>query len=330
MGNFSFIIFSIIGLTIFICFLSIIAAEIVLIIMNLNALELVFWIFDLFLLGNINHIIFGIPLHSHKKFAIAFILIFSGFFQLLITYVNLLDDNYDSLYKTHIIFIPIIIIGYLCISILRYYSWFKIKWLLDQRYLPLSIFLIIYSSLGVLVLLIICLITTYVKCADISQFNGINYICRIAIKNVNNNIEYYYDNFSYFFEQLWRKERTSGANTLYLILYIIKSFLNALRQICAFLLIKKLSPEYYQCSFEIYYCIYYIFGLIKAIIKDEKIKISIFYILEQIFALISNLIYLELIEIKVYNLNQNVKRYIEMRSLDEYNEDKLSEQEQPQ
>ena len=71
-----------IGLTIFICFLSIVAAEIVLIIINLNVLELVFWVFDLFLIGNINHIIFGMPLHSHKKFAIAFILIFSGFFQL--------------------------------------------------------------------------------------------------------------------------------------------------------------------------------------------------------------------------------------------------------
>lgn len=46
---------------------------------------------------------------------------------------------------------------------------------------------------------------------------------------------------------------------------------------------------------------------------------SIFYILEQIFALIGNLIYLELIEIKVYNLNQNVKRYIEMRSINDFN-----------
>jgi hypothetical protein len=303
---------------IFICLLSIVSIETIFVIMFHSLDTMVYWSLDLFFIGYINLIVFGIPLYSHKKFAIIFILIFSGLFQLLSSYEVLFNEDFDSFFKFHIIFIPIITISYMLLSIARYYSLSRIKWLLDFRGISLSIFLIGYSALGVFITIIVGLITSYNKCPDKSQFKGINYICSVEIKK-DNYIEYYYDNFSYFFEKLWKKEESIGVNFVYFFLYIIKLFLNSLRLLYSFLLIKNLNTEYYQCSFEIYFIILNIFGLIKVILNGENIKLQIYILLGQIAALIGLMIYLELIEIKVHNLDKNVKRYIEMRSMNEFN-----------
>ena len=302
----------------FICLLSIISNEIILVIMNHSLDIMVYWSFDLFFIGYFNLIVFGIPLHSHKKFAIIFILIFSGLFQILSTYEILFGEDYDSFYKYHVIFIPIITISYMLLSISRYYSLSKIKWLLDFKGVSLGIFLVVYSFLGICITLIASFITNFYQCANISQYKGINFICSVEIKK-DNHIEYYYDNFSYFFEKLWKKDESIGINLVYLLLYIIKLFLNSLKLLYSFLLIKNLNTEYYQCSFEIYFIILNVLLLIKVILNGENIKFQIYALLSQIAALIGIMIYLEFIEIKVYNLDKDVKRYIEMRSINDFN-----------
>ena len=103
---------------------------------------------------------------------------------------------------------------------MRFYSLSKIKWLLDFKYVSLTKFLLIYNLIGIIVLLIGCLISSYVKCSVPSEFIGINFICSIQIKN-GINIDYYFDNFSSFFEQLWRKDKSIEMNILYLILLLL-------------------------------------------------------------------------------------------------------------
>ena len=261
---------------------------------------------------------FDIPLYSHKKFAIIFIIIICTLFKILSTYEYISNDNFKLFYKNHIILIPIIIIIYLFISVLRFYSICKIKWLLDFKYIHTRRFFPIYNFFGVIILLVACLISSYVKCSDKSKINDIDLICFVKMEK-GDTIEYYFDSFSYFFEQLWRKDRNTGMNILYLFLFIIQIFLNALRILYSIIIISLLNPEYYLCSFGIYFfCIRFLL-LIKAIIEDDNIKVSIYNLIAETGSLIGIMIYLELIELKFCNLNNNLKKNIEHRGMTEYN-----------
>ena len=299
-----------------ISFLSIISFEILNTIMCLGLDGVVYWVFDLLFIAYINLLIFQIPIYDHKKCAIAFIIIFATLFKLLATFEILYNDKYDAIYKRHIIFIPIIAIIYLVFSLLRFYSLCKIKWLLDFKYVSLSKFLIIYTSIGMFVLLIACIISSNIKCADPSKFTGTLFLCSIQIKN-GNKADYYFDKFSYFFETLWRKDKSIGMNFLYLILFIIRLILNAFRLLYSILIVKNLNPEYYQCTFQIYYFFILLIVLIKSIIEGEDATLHIYNIFAEISSIIGILIYLELIELKFCKLNENLRNNIQSRSFEE-------------
>ena len=304
---------------------SIISIELINVLTSVGFWGLFFWVFDLFLVAYNNLLVFDIPIYTHKKCAIAFILIFGTLFKFLSTYEYISNDKYNLFYKNHIIIIPFMAILYPILSLLRFYSLCKIKWLLDYKFIPVRMFFIIYNFLGMIILLIPCLISTFIKCVDKEVIHDINLICSVQLEK-ENNTEYYFDSFSYFFDQLWRKDRNTWMNILYLFLFIIQIFLNALRILYSILIIKKLNPEYYLCSFELYCCSIRFFGLIKALIEDEDIKLETFNILAETMSLIGILIYLELIELNFCNLNHNLKKYIEIRSEYEYNiNDSLTE-----
>ena len=298
--------------------LSIIAIETIICFAILGFMGLLYWVFDLFFVAYINLLIFEIPIYSHKKCAILFIIIFSSLFKLLSTLEYISNNNYNLLYKNHIILIPIIVVFYLLISLMRFYSLCKIKWILDFKFIPERIFFVIYNFFGMIILLIACLIANFVKCADKAVFNDIDLICLIKIET-GNKMEYYYDNFSYFFRQLWQKDKTIIINILYLILFLFHLFLNALRLLYSILIIKHLSPEYYYCSFEIYCSFIRLLCLINTIIYDGDVKTEIYNILAELGSLIGICIYLELIELKFCNLNHNLRKNNETRSITDYN-----------
>jgi len=58
--------------------------------------------------------------------------------------------------------------------------------------------------------------------------------------------------------------------------------------------------------------------MIKAIIDDNNIKTEFFNSIAEFVSLISIMIYLELIELNFCNLNHNLKKNIEIRSVKEY------------
>ena len=108
-------------------------------------------------------------------------------------------------------------------------------------------------------------------------------------------------------------------NIFYLFLFIIRIILNTFRTLYFILIIRHLSPEYYSCSYDLYYIIINVIGLIKAIINKGDIKLEIYDVFAEIGSLIAILIYLEIIELNFCNLNHDLKKYIENRSNDEYN-----------
>jgi hypothetical protein len=133
---------------------------------------------------------FGKPIYSHKKCAIITILTISTLFKSLTTFEYISNDNYNLFYKNHIIFIPIIAVSYILLSLMRFYSLCKIKWLLDYKFIPVRIFFVIYNFLGTIILLIPCLLSSYIKCYDKKTLNDIDLICLIRIKK--GDIEDYY------------------------------------------------------------------------------------------------------------------------------------------
>ena len=303
---------------IFTSFLSIMSIELTRILYIIGFMSLFYFSFDLFFVAYINLIIFDKPIYSHKKCAILFILIFSTIFKFISNYEYVSNDKYNLFYKNHIILIPIFMIIYILLTLIRFYSLCKIKWIFDYKFIPVRIFFIIYNFLGIIIILIPCLISSNVKCADKTKINDINLICLIKIDN-----DYYFDSFSYYFKQLWRNDRNIGMNILYLFLFLIQLLLNALRLLYSLLIIRNLSPEYYLCSYGIYFFISRFFELINAIINDVVINTAIFNLLADTVSLICILIYLELIELNFCNLNHNLKKNIENRCIDDYNVNNL-------
>ena len=138
-----------------------------------------------------------------------------------------------------------------------------------------------------------------------------------------NSTEYYYDSFTYYFEQIWKKGKKELNNIIYILLFVLKLLISALISLFSILIVKHLSPENYFCAYEIFFFIIRLCGLINSIIIDEDIKVHIFLFLAESVSLLGIIIYLELIEIKIFNLNLNLKKNIEMRSLSEYKDIKL-------
>ena len=308
---------------IIISFLSVVVFQVVMKIFLSNNIDVVvYWVVDLFFLAEINLIMFGVPIYAHKKCALIFIFVFSSIFKFLSTFEILFNDEYELIYKYHVTLIPIVAISYFCVSLLRFYVLTKVKVLFDNEYLPVSLFFTIYNLVGAIILLIGSLIATNIKCIDIKKFKGINLFCRIAIKN-GDKVDYYFDNFSYFFEQLWRKEKSLGENFLYLILFIIKVILNGIILFYSMLQVKHLSAEYYQVYFQILYFIIRFIVLAKYLIDGTELKLHIYSMLSDFGSVVGTMIYLELIELKFFQLDQNIKKNIEMRSLTEYSTDNL-------
>jgi len=79
--------------------------------------------------------LFGVKIFNHKKFAIYFIIIFCTLFKtisLLLRFTK--EDSKKRLYKSYPWIIPIGIICFISISLLRAYAYCKIKWVMDIKY----------------------------------------------------------------------------------------------------------------------------------------------------------------------------------------------------
>ena len=176
-----------------------------------------------------------------------------------------------------------------------------------------------------IILLIPCLISSYVKCDDKTKLNDVDLLCLIKKEN-GNKTEYYFDSFSYYFEQIWKNERDIGMNILYLFLFFIQLLLNTLRLLYSILIIRHLNPEFYLCSFEIYFFIRRFVGLIKALVDKNNIKNEVYNTIAEIVSLIIIMVYLELIELNICNLNYNLKKNIENRSINDYKIYELNEE----
>ena len=293
-------------------------------IIGLDGLD--YWVLDLFFMAYLTKFIFNRPVYGHKKIALLIIFIFSTLFKSISTILLANDKDHRIIYKDYPIFIPFGIVIYILFSLLRNYSLCKIKWLLEYKYVKLSDILIIYNTVGTILLFIASMISNFVKCVDKEEFDDIDLICNIALIK-GNSTEYYFDEYTHFFGKLWKTDINAWLNFLYIILFLIKLFANFLKLLYSLLIIKHLNPEFYLCPTFIYFFVFKILKIIDEIFKHNNTLSEIFNAIAEAVGIIGIMIYLELIELRFLNLNRELRKNIEMRAMTEYKRDSLNKNE---
>ena len=268
-------------------------------IIDLKGLD--YWMFEIIFICFISVNIFKVSIYIHKKVAIFIIIIFSTSMKFISTLYIIKDNTKKKLYKDYKWIIPIGIISFILIIFIRGYSYCRLKWLFDLKYISEIKLLIIYGIIGSIFSLISSLISTIIPCIDKNVF--ITYFCRIERNN-----KYYFDNFLIFFQDLWENEK-KWINCLFILIKIFLLFLSNLFMV---LIIKNLSPEYLIFSKDIIYFIIELTSFIFSIF--DRIDYSIFNLLTELFAILGVFIYLEIIELNFCGLNFYLRKNIIRRS----------------
>ena len=276
---------------------------------------------------------FKLKIYRHQMFAILFNSIICLSFRLPSFILSFLmkkekekGDNVDnkngkSLFVISNWYIVLGIFIYIIIITIRAYSYTKIKWFIDLKYISSTKLLIFIGFIGILFSSISCIIGTYIKCSEKINF------CEVKDNN-NSNITYI-DNFNIFIENISGLKGTSE-----LIYEIIVILFGMIFKFFFFyyniLIIEYLTPVHIIFYGSILYFIIKIIALIYNKIitssyifnRSEKLYF-IKYILDifgNFIAIFGFLIYLELIELRFCKLNYNLRITISKRSIDDINQ----------
>ena len=283
-------------------------------VMDLRGLD--FWMFEILFISFISYLMFGKQVYRHKKFAICFITVIPCLFKALsiIEIIKSSDDENGPIFVYYkAVIIPLGIVIFLLLTLLRDYSICKIKYFLDYKYASINRILIIYGFYGSLICFISSIISTNVKCKK--EYEHIKLICTVDINNGN----LYYDHFKAYFKDIWRDNRVAGENFIYIILMLFKIFNFYLIKLFSILIIKKLNQVYLICSTSIFYFFLRFLRIIFSLIlkENESLYVKFLELMAELFSIIGIIFYLELIEFNFCGLNYNLKKNITIRSLDE-------------
>ena len=267
-----------------------------------------FWMLEIIFIAII--ILFKIKIYFHQKIAIAIILIFSTLMK-IISVILVYESDEPRIYKEYSWLLPIGLIGFILLNFIDGYILCKMKWYFDLKFASEKKMLILFGFFGFIIFLIVSMISNYNECRTNDTI--INF-CLVYNKE---NSSYYFDNFVIFFKTIWLEDRTPLANCAYIIILLLKIFLNAFRYFFAFLIIKILSPEFLVCSDSILYFITKIICFIYYIATDSLKNDFIFDLLSQFFSLLGTIIYLELVELNFWGLNYDLKKNINFRAKSE-------------
>ena len=260
-----------------------------------------FWMFELLIISYINAKMFKLKIYRHQMLAIFFNSFICLLFRLpsFILSFSLKDKN--SLYKKSNWFIVLGLIIYVIIITIRSYSYAKMKWFIDLKYISLTKLLISIGFIGIFVSSISCIIQTNIKCS--LKFN----FCEVEKDNMEGPKDHYLDNFIIYNENVSKLEFPKE-----IIIEICVILLGMICKFCALyynmLILKFLTPVHIIFDSSLYYFIIKIIALVY-----NKININYFFdenenvaklkflrfildILVNFFAIFGFLIYLELIE----------------------------------
>ena len=164
----------------------------------------------------INSKLFDLPIYKHKQLGII-IIIFLFFIYYIYRYIK---EDYPQIYLSFPILIPSAIAFYLLIILLKAYSFCKIKFICDNKYILPSIILILYNLFGSLLCFIASIIPHFYPCTEThvidDEDNFFSIVCKVKeneeynmteinIIEINMTEILYYDNYSIYFKIFSKK-----------------------------------------------------------------------------------------------------------------------------
>ena len=207
---------------------------------------------------------------------------------------------------------------------------------MDLKYISPSKLLFFYGIIGIFINIIICILSTYIKCKTIGNYNI--HICNIYKEDNSDGI--YLENFYIYFKIL------STSINYERIIEVIISFIGAITYFFYLyffiLVIKYLTPVHIIFTSLVYGFLTRILIIIYNSINSNSnpnnnnqnytiiIFKYIFDFLSNTFTWVGIFIYLEFVELKFCNLNYNLRNNIIQRSFDDVdimNEDYLENEE---
>ena len=282
--------------------------------------ELDFWMIELFMLCYFNSTIIKFRPYLHHKLINWLNLIICSILKILIIVLNLSYDN-NILYNKYKWLIPIGVIYFLIIVLMRTYTLSKLKLIIDTKYISPSKILRIYGIIGICINLIIIIISTFFKCYKTDNFNL--YLCNISN---NDNMEKYFENVMIYWKTLIGKNKNENYVEYEILLEIYVRLLDMIidffKLYFYILIIKFLSPiHYFFCNLVYTFYLQIIIIIYSNIINDdtpgefriESLFISIFSVLSVCFTCFGLFVYLELIELNFCGLNYNLRKNIILR-----------------
>ena len=291
---------------------------------NLSHLD--FWMLELIIMAKLNSIILKIPIFKHQQFVLYFSLI-PIIIKIISIFIEFEDGHKHYKYEYNLYWIPIGLLIYFTLVILKSYAIIKIKWLMDLKYISANKLLIIYGLIGTVFYSIFSFISTF-------------------IENEENNI---FINIHYSFYSYYLVFRDS--NKIQILVEIISSILRMIlfyyMNYNVMMIIEYLTPMHIVFLTPILYFFIKVFVLICNIIycsirKDlsgfldskevpmiiEKFLLDFF---QDIFCFLGFLVYLEIIQLNFCGFNHNLRDEIIKRgdreldnmstSEDSFNED---------
>ena len=258
---------------------------------NLGGLD--YWVFDIIFINIFMSKYLKIKLLIHQKYSLYFCVFSSFIFKFISNFLNSHDlknktsgnvfEYVYNKYNEHWIFIPIFILSFILMMVIRAYGNTHLKYSMDILFLSPYRILMAYGLIG----LIFCII----------------YIILSLFTNL-----YFLGNISKCFDEHY---------ILALLSTIIYGIFNSLKILFDILIIKNLSPFHMLVKYKVYYL------LIQLILfcYNQRINYFGFYIVElssDIVCFIGFLVFLELIEIRCKGLNYELRKSIIERAETEF------------
>ena len=242
-----------------------------------------YWTFEILFTVFFIKKIFKNNLYIHQIFSTLFVVTLCSLIKLF-----LFIKQTENLLSLNLLFIPF----YLLIIFIRSYTYTKIKWLIDIRYIGISKMLFIYGIFGFFISLIICIIT--------SIFPGL-------IKGIYDPTpEPYSINIGIIIVEI-----------IFIITYMCLKFFT---KFFYMLILKRFSPIHILATNSLYFFFVQIILIVNNDIypKPDSNKKTLDYficsLLIDIFAFFGYMVFMELIELKCLDCNFDLKRNIIRRS----------------
>ena len=304
---------------------------------NCTLTHLDFWMIELIIISYLNARIMKQQIYKHHKLAII-VNLFPMVCKILTIYLSFksnnnndnnnkyLDknDNIKLLYLVFWYVIPLGIFIYILLITLRSYTYVKIKWLMDLKYISVYRLLFLYGFIGAILYTLICTLTTFLKCKkEDGNINIYDYICLISFDGKK-----YFENFKDYF-----KTSKDIKEIIFEIIVIILGIISFyFYKYYSMMIIKLFSPVHLIFLSPIYFLFFKIVlilynAFLKIIKKGGKFfddtymkyikKKFILDIFGDGISFIGFLIYFEIIKLKLCKLNYDLRENIIERGEDE-------------